>query len=99
MQACPLKLGGVHLRGVRAGQDLAGHHARDGDNADDIHLVQDGRQRHLYGALQRLLRRLPAAGAYRQLQLYAVSACRPGRCGLKLGARAGKQVPIRVLGY
>ena len=65
----------VHLRRGGAAQDLASHHAWDGHQADDGHLVQAGLQGCQHAALDQGPGRLHARGSQPEHQLQPVLAC------------------------
>ncbi len=62
------------LAGVGTSQDLAGHDAGDGDDANYVHLVQDGHQRQLDAAAPGRVGGLPPVRPQRQQLLYSVLA-------------------------
>lgn len=49
-----LQVGSAHLRGTCASKDLTSHHARDGDDPHDTHLVQHRGESQHQAALHRL---------------------------------------------
>ncbi len=65
---------GIYLARVRPGQNLASHHAWDGHNANHVHLVHNGCQRHAHTPLYGRLCGFPSRRSQCQKLLYPVLA-------------------------